>query len=134
VKLGKKSAKAVALYFKHRRAISFVMLLVMAGLVFAQGPATLYDKLNDLCKNIRNLVPLLGVISLVIGGAIYAGSQVLGAEARAKMNVWATALLTAGVLGIVVGMLAPAAMKFIIDAFGVTDIATDWCEGAASGG
>ncbi|VVC02598.1 Uncharacterised protein [Candidatus Burarchaeum australiense] len=51
---------------------------------------------------------------LLIAGLIYAAGQIMGAETRARANVWATALLTGGIIGLLIAASAP----YVLQLFG----------------
>jgi len=94
--------------------VKMLIVLVLAlGLVNAE----LYTALNDLCASVRSLVPVISILMLIMAAAVYAAGQILGAETRSKVNVWATAMLVGGILGLVIAVLAPLAVQWIFNAF-----------------
>ena len=54
---------------------------------------------------------------LLIAGIIYAAGQIMGAETRARANVWATALLTGGMIGLLIAAAAPYIIWFFATTF-----------------
>ena len=53
------------------------------------------------------------MLMIVIAGVIYAAGQVMGAETRARANVWATAALTGALIGILIYAIAPGVLALI---------------------
>ena len=51
------------------------------------------------------------MLMLVGAGAIYAGGQMMGAETRARANVWATAMLTGALIGVLITVVSPQILK-----------------------
>jgi hypothetical protein len=63
--------------------------------------------LKAVCSTVRDSVPVVAFTMLIIGGLIYAAGQVMGAETRARANVWATALVIGAIIGLVIAASAP---------------------------
>ncbi|MEM3400049.1 MAG: hypothetical protein QXP42_04430 [Candidatus Micrarchaeia archaeon] len=82
---------------------SLVLLNLMASLVYAD----LYDQLVGVCQQIKNLVPIVALLMFFTAGLIYAAGQIMGAETRARANVWATAMLVGGIIGLIIAASAP---------------------------
>jgi Na+-driven multidrug efflux pump len=54
------------------------------------------------------------MVLVVLAGATYAIGQILGAETRARAAVWATAMLTGAVIGIVIYIIMPPLLKILL--------------------
>ncbi|MBI5228254.1 hypothetical protein HY988_06705 [Candidatus Micrarchaeota archaeon] len=67
------------------------------------------------------------MLLIVLAGAIYAIGQILGAETRARATVWATAMLTGAVIGIIIYILAPVILIALVP--GATGKAGNPCGG-----
>lgn len=91
----------------------YLLLTVLAfnlvSLAFATNPGAgnLASALNILCTNAKTFLGAVAMILVVLAGATYAVGQVLGAETRARAAVWATAMLTGAVIGIVIYIIMP---------------------------
>jgi len=48
---------------------------------------------------------------IVLAGVIYAAGQMMGAETRARANVWATAALTGALIAILIYAIAPSVLR-----------------------
>jgi hypothetical protein len=94
-----------------------VLLLLSIGLLFAdtgvpEGPTSkLYLALKELCSALRTLVPVAAMLMVLFAAVVYATGQMMGAETRARANVWATSALTGAVIGILISVIAPAVLS-----------------------
>ena len=74
---------------------------------------TVQDALSSLCTQAKSLLPVTAMLMLIMGGIIYAAGQLLGAETRARANVWATACLTGALIAILMVVIAPPVLQMI---------------------
>ena len=93
-------------------------VLIMAGLVSPSVPSTtptqqLYNALSTLCGGLNQLVPIAAMLMVLLASVIYATGQLMGAETRARANVWATSCLTGALIGILISVIAPAILQII---------------------
>jgi len=90
------------------------ILLLFVSLLFAANPLTkLTSALNDLCAGVSSLLPVAAMLMVVLGAVIYASGQMMGAETRARANVWATAALTGALTSMLIASITPAALGAI---------------------
>jgi len=73
----------------------------------------LYRGLSDLCGGARDLLPVTAMLMVLIGAVVYAAGQVMGAETRARANVWATAALTGALVAMLISAVSPEVLKII---------------------
>jgi hypothetical protein len=94
--------------------ILFALALV-AGLASAQlsGLSGLQGGVSDLCKSLTTLLPVVAMMMIILAGVLYAAGQMMGAETRARANVWATAALTGALIAILIVVVAPAVLQAI---------------------
>ncbi len=90
---------------KYVFAMSFVFLL-NATVVYAD----ITTQLNAICAQFKAIVPVVALLMFIVAGAIYAAGQIMGAETRARANVWSTAMLVGGIIGLI---LAASAQYFV---------------------
>ncbi|MEM4555063.1 MAG: hypothetical protein QXT25_04415 [Candidatus Anstonellaceae archaeon] len=95
----------------------FLLFLLFFGifLVFAQqNPVEqVKNAAREFCKSIVNLVAVVSMLMIVFAGVVYAGGQMMGAETRARANVWATAALVGAVIGILIIVVAPPVISYM---------------------
>ena len=101
-------------------AFALAITLVSAG---TQGTMLtgLTSAINDLCNSLRSLLPVAAMLMIMIAGVIYASGQVMGAETRARANVWATAALTGALIAILIVVIAPPVLGAIYGSSWSTD-------------
>lgn len=94
-------------------AAAFACLMI--SLAFAQNSPTsqLLQALKDLCSSLRTLVPVAAMLMVLFAAVVYATGQMMGAETRARANVWATSALTGALIGILISVVAPAVLATI---------------------
>jgi len=102
----------------NKLAVQLFVVAVFMGLAFAQAAPDIAGSITELCTQIKTAVPILAFAMLLLGGMIYAGGQIMGAETRARANVWATAMLTGGVIGLIIAAAAPYILTFFWQMFG----------------
>ena len=111
----------------NRLAIQLFVVAMLMGVAFAgPSPPDIAGSISDLCANIKAAVPVLAFVMLLLGGIIYAGGQIMGAETRARANVWATAMLTGGVIGLIIAAGAPYMLKFFWQMFADPGVTSDF--------
>ncbi len=89
---------------------SLASSILLTAVVSAQL-GSLSHALSTFCNAINNIIPIVAMLMVVGGGVIYAAGQLMGAETRARANVWATAMLTGAVIGILIRVIAPAILS-----------------------
>ena len=96
---------------------SFAVLAVLAAVSFSFAAASILtsvqDAVSSLCLQLKSLLPVTAMLMLIIGGIIYAAGQMLGAETRARANVWATACLTGALIAILMVIVAQPVLQMI---------------------
>ena len=98
-------------------ALMFLSTIVSAVMGIS-GSVSLASGFNDLCKNVKTAVPIVAFTMMILGGIIYGAGQIMGAETRARANVWATAMLTGGIIGLIIAASAPYVIGFTVNLFG----------------
>ena len=91
----------------------FVSLLVLQALFAVSVLGSLQDAVSQLCTSLRSMLPVTAMMMLILGGVIYAAGQMMGAETRARANVWATAALTGALIAVLIAVVAPAVLTTI---------------------
>lgn len=76
--------------------------------------------LESLCGIAKTVLGIGVMLMIILAGAIYAVGQMLGAETRARATVWATAMLTGAVIGILIYLVTPVIVSALIGTGSVT--------------
>ena len=103
------------------------VLGILASSVFAAGTgisglSQVSSAMSSLCQGLTQMLPVAGMLMIILAGVIYAAGQMMGAETRARANVWATACLTGALIAILIAVVAPSVLQAIYNPSG-TDIA-----------
>ena len=87
-------------------------ILVLATIMAVNGlaAADITSSLGEICGKFRSIVPIVALLMFFAAGAIYAAGQIMGSETRARANVWSTAMLIGGIIGLI---LAASAQYFV---------------------
>ena len=91
----------------------FIVLAVLMASVYATMLTTVNDAVTQLCVGLKAMLPVAAMLMIIIAGVIYAAGQMMGAETRARANVWATAALTGALIAILMAVVAPAVLNTI---------------------
>ncbi|MBI5158869.1 hypothetical protein HY992_01995 [Candidatus Micrarchaeota archaeon] len=89
-------------------------VLLFSTMLASAGGSTvpqIVTKLGEICKNFVSIVPIVALLMFIVAGAVYAAGQIMGAETRARANVWATAMLVGGIIGLILAASAPFFIK-----------------------
>ena len=92
----------------------FLLLLAAVGSVYAMGN-TLKPAITNLCVALTSLLPVVAMLMVIVAGVIYASGQIMGAETRARANVWATAALTGALIALLIWAVAPGVLGAIVN-------------------
>ncbi len=94
-----------------------LVYLVVLGVALSFA-ASIGQNLNNICVQVKGMMPLVAFTLIVLGGLVYAIGQVLGAEMRSRTNVWATTMVIGAVLGLIIAFSAPAIVQLAASSFG----------------
>ena len=100
----------------RKLGILFVVAAMMAS-VFAASSVlgTVQDAMSQLCLGLTQMLPVAAMLMIILAGVIYAAGQMMGAETRARANVWATACLTGALIAVLITVVAPSVLGAIIN-------------------
>ncbi len=110
----------------NKFGILMIGLMALSAVSVAQSSSSGIERVKDavtsLCGELKGLLPVAAMLMIVIAGVIYAAGQVMGAETRARANVWATAALTGALIAVLIYAVAPAVLQTIYGGAG-TEVA-----------
>lgn len=101
-----KRANAIGKYF-----LVAVLLINLASVTHA---STLTSALKQLCTMSQQFLGIAVMVLIVLAGTVYAIGQVMGAETRARAAVWATAMLTGAVIGVIIYVITPPLVQTLV--------------------
>jgi uncharacterized membrane protein len=93
----------------------FLLFLFLINFYFASSTplSGLKEAFQSICKDARSLLPVVIMVMIIFAGVVYAAGQMMGAETRARANVWATAALTGALIGVLIYAIAPPFLSTI---------------------
>jgi len=101
------------------KIFAFALFALLAAAAFATMLTTLQDAVSQLCMGLKSMLPVVAMTMLILAGVIYAAGQMLGAETRARANVWATACLTGTLIAILIVVIAQPVLQAIYGEQGI---------------
>ena len=96
----------------------FIILLTLPLIFAVSGVSALSGALGSLCSGLTSMLPVAAMLMTVLAAVIYAAWQMMGAETRARANVWATACLTGALIAILIAVVAPSVLGMIYNSGG----------------
>jgi len=90
-----------------------ILALVSATFAAVSGLSSVNSAMTALCQGLTQMLPVAGMLMIILAGVIYASGQMMGAETRARANVWATACLTGALMAILIAVVAPSVLNMI---------------------
>ena len=103
----------------------FLLLLAAVGAVYANTLGNLPTAIASLCTALQGLLPVVAMLMVIVAGVIYASGQIMGAETRARANVWATAALTGALIALLIWAVAPGVLNSLTPTTSVNAVACD---------
>lgn len=108
--------------------------LLFAGMSFAADPTSnLKSAISSFCSDLTNLLPVVSMLMVVVGSVVYASGQIMGAETRARANVWATAALTGALMAMLINSVTPPILTAVygntVSCSGISTPPADPCTG-----
>jgi len=97
----------------RKMGILIVMAALVASVFAASGLTAVKDAMSELCTGLTSMLPVAAMLMIILAGVIYASGQMMGAETRARANVWATAALTGALIAILIAVVAPSVLTTI---------------------
>ena len=93
--------------------VIFVLFINFVGVGFA-SEANILSAMSSLCNTAKALLATGAMLLIILAAAVYAIGQIVGAETRARASVWATAMITGAVIGIVIYLVIPGLIKLLL--------------------
>lgn len=73
--------------------------------------------LNAICNvfnTIKNVIFILGLTLMILGGTIYAGGNIMPARERGQFQAYGMSLIMGGIIGVAIAVSAPWILNIII--------------------
>jgi len=91
----------------------FLFGTMTINVLATSGIGALSTSLDKFCGDLKGIMGVVVMLMIIGAAVVYAGGQIMGAETRARANVWATAMLTGSLIGLLIYAIAPAVLSGI---------------------
>jgi len=105
------------------RLLPVLLLLALASASFAATTGNvsgIQSGLSQLCVQAKQLLLIGTMLMVILAAVIYSVGQILGAETRARASVWATAMMTGAIIGVIIYVVVPWLLQVIDPSFSAT--------------
>ncbi len=98
-----------------RVALSMLAVLtVLVSPVMAQAqPGNVICSIVTLYQDVAAAVFIIGLMLMILGGALYAGAHLLPSQQRGAMQGYGMGMLVGGIIGVIIAVLAPFLLQII---------------------
>jgi hypothetical protein len=72
----------------------------------------------NIFNTIKNVIFILGLTLMVLGGAIYAGANLMPSQSRGSFQGYGMAMVVGGIIGVAIAVAAPFILNTVIGASG----------------
>ena len=107
---------------------SFVGVVSTAGTSSKEG-TQIKSAICEIVKIVKAVMGAAMLVLIVLAAIVYAAGQVMGAETRARANVWATSMFVGAVVGALIYIVVPVFLGALLP-----DANIDTACGGAQGG
>lgn len=96
-------------------------VLGLFGTLVVSQNAVATGATNALCtvfNTVRNIIFLLGLTLMILGGAIYAGANIMPSSSKGGFQGYGMAMIIGGVVGVAIAVAAPFVLNLLISSGG----------------
>ncbi|MDD5023399.1 MAG: hypothetical protein PHU63_04485 [Candidatus ainarchaeum sp.] len=101
--------------------LSIFLILTLVSMSYSAAD-TITSAICGIVTIVKTVMAATMLILVVLAAIIYAAGQVLGAETRARANVWATSMFVGAVIGGLIYLVVPVFLSLLL---GKSDITTE---------
>lgn len=120
-KLFLKQATIVA-YMKYM--LISMSILSLFGIMLATSQAggstavgsSVTSALCEVFNTVRNVIFLLGLTLMIVGGALYAGANIMPSQSKGGFQGYGMAMIVGGVIGVAIAVAAPFVLNLVVSA------------------
>ena len=101
--------------------LAAAVLGMFGTLVVSQNNAVATGATNALCtvfNTVRNIIFLLGLTLMILGGAIYAGANIMPSSSKGGFQGYGMAMIIGGVVGVAIAVAAPFVLNLLVSSAG----------------
>ncbi len=104
-----------------------ISVLALFGTVLAtsQSSAVASGALNTICtvfNTVRNIIFLLGLTLMILGGALYAGANIMPSQSKGGFQGYGMSMIIGGVVGVAIAVAAPFILNLLVSSGGSSGV------------
>ena len=84
----------------------------------SSGSSAIMSTICNIFTTIKNVIFILGLTLMVLGGAIYAGANLMPSQSRGSFQGYGMAMVVGGIIGVAIAVAAPFILNTVIGASG----------------
>ena len=89
-----------------------------AGGGAATTNSAVMETICSIFSTIKNVIFILGLTLMVLGGAIYAGANLMPSQSRGAFQGYGMAMVIGGIIGVAIAVAAPFILNTVVGASG----------------
>ena len=79
---------------------------------------TILSTICNIFNTLKNVIFILGLTLMVLGGAVYAGANLMPSQSRGAFQGYGMAMVIGGVIGVAIAVAAPFILNTVVKASG----------------
>ncbi len=99
-------------------ATSIVSVGQIIGTGSGQASSTILNTICSVFNTIKSVIFILGLALMVLGGAVYAGANLMPSQSRGAFQGYGMAMVIGGIIGVAIAVAAPFILNTIVSASG----------------
>ena len=103
--------------FGRKLWMTLAVLGVFAGLITVSAAQVQSGLTSAIClvfNTIRNIIFILGLTLLILGGALYAGANLMPSSQKGGFQGYGMAMIIGGVIGVAIAVAAPFILNLVV--------------------
>ncbi len=119
-------------------SVVFSMMLVVPaqGTGSSAASSAVMKTICNIFNTIKEVIFVLGLALMILGGAIYAGANLMPSQSRGGFQGYGMAMIIGGIIGVAIAVAAPFILNTIVSASGASGsyVASGSITGGGTGG
>ncbi len=101
-----------------------VFSIVFASLVGAQSSvqSSLTNSICNAFTTVKNVIFILGLTLMILGGALYAGANLMPSSQKGGFQGYGMAMIVGGVVGVAIAVAAPYILNLVVGSSGSSGV------------
>ncbi len=99
-----------------------VLLLIVGNFAASELEQRLSNVLCEMINVIKNIMPMVLVVAIVLSALVYGIAQILPQELKARTSSWALSGIIFTILAAIIFLVAPLLLQMIVPEWNITNI------------